>query len=559
MLKELIAEKIRLDSAKVELATEKIKNATIQHMDSLYNSLTGLGGSNDKGASAKPNTGLLPLTELELRYLYRNNGYAKKIVDLPAEYATSKGWIVKDESDEYDPMQDEDRRLRIKSRVRQACINAGIDGGGFIFIAAEEAGIQDLSQPLLPQNIIRILNLVVLDAQEVSGNIIDTNINSPNFRMPKYWNISPQSGGVTSGIRPGQPVHWTRMLYFPGDILPPSEKRTLRRNDIDSSALQVVWDQVRNKSSVDQGAAILAQDFRLTLMRIGDLQARSASEQAANFNARMRLIAKGQSLLNMVLVSQDETMEVQSQSVSGFRDLDEQSRYGLQSVTRIPATLMFGEAPRGLNTDGDSSWRLWKNEVHFFQDEKIRDPLSRYYRFIYAQKAGPFAGNIPKSWTIEFNTLDEPTPSEESTIRKTNAETDNIYLQMGVITEENIIVGRFGNSPGFGAIQPIDPNEVATGLPLPTQEQVAEQEVVDSTPEGLIQARALAAQMTEHGVERCSHGRPNRCPICGIAREFKLVIGPDGKPETDAEGKKIWGIAWRAIGDKQKEELTPEV
>lgn len=50
---------------------------------------------------------------------------------------------------------------------------------------------------------------------------------------------------------------------------------------------------------------------------------------------------------------------------------------------------------------------------------------------------------------------------------------------------------------------------------------------------------ALAAKMTQYGVERCEHGRANRCWLCGIERVRDFEQGPNG-PQ--------WRIAWRPIG-----------
>lgn len=49
---------------------------------------------------------------------------------------------------------------------------------------------------------------------------------------------------------------------------------------------------------------------------------------------------------------------------------------------------------------------------------------------------------------------------------------------------------------------------------------------------------ALAEKMTALGVERCEHGRSNRCPLCGVerVRDVEMV---DGQPQ--------WIIAWKPI------------
>lgn len=50
----------------------------------------------------------------------------------------------------------------------------------------------------------------------------------------------------------------------------------------------------------------------------------------------------------------------------------------------------------------------------------------------------------------------------------------------------------------------------------------------------------LAQKMTDLGIDRCQHGRQNRCPLCGIERDRDVSMGADGTPQ--------WSVAWKPIG-----------
>lgn len=51
---------------------------------------------------------------------------------------------------------------------------------------------------------------------------------------------------------------------------------------------------------------------------------------------------------------------------------------------------------------------------------------------------------------------------------------------------------------------------------------------------------SLAVKMSEAGVERCEHGRVNRCWMCGIERVRDFELDDGGAP--------LWRVAWRPIG-----------
>lgn len=79
------------------------------------------------------------------------------------------------------------------------------------------------------------------------------------------------------------------------------------------------------------------------------------------------------------------------------------------------------------------------------------------------------------------------------------------------------------------------------GLPAPGaasgEAAVSENQPSENSP---TEAARLAQEMTEHSVERCPHGNPNRCWICGIERVHSVVPGLDGQPHG-------WSFAWKPI------------
>ncbi len=60
----------------------------------------------------------------------------------------------------------------------------------------------------------------------------------------------------------------------------------------------------------------------------------------------------------------------------------------------------------------------------------------------------------------------------------------------------------------------------------------------DPDLDGVDDIAALAAKMTELGIERCQHGKPNRCQICGVERKRDVEM-VNGEPQ--------WVVAWKPI------------
>ncbi len=93
-------------------------------------------------------------------------------------------------------------------------------------------------------------------------------------------------------------------------------------------------------------------------------------------------------------------------------------------------------------------------------------------------------------------------------------------------------------TPPAGALPPGSPPPPALppGAP-PGSDPAAQMSDAEVDP-----AATLAAKMTELALERCSHGRTNRCPLCGIERVYDVEL-VDGAPQ--------WQIAWRPIPSGQ--------
>lgn len=118
-----------------------------------------------------------------------------------------------------------------------------------------------------------------------------------------------------------------------------------------------------------------------------------------------------------------------------------------------------------------------------------------------------------------LGTLDAPDPRDDLTL----AEMDALAHPNG------------GGAPPGGNRGDVNENAPAGAAPIAAVEESVEPPTDES-------AAALAQAMTDHvpPVTRCEHGRPNRCPACGVERERVLVPGTNG-------GEATWGVKWRPI------------
>jgi phage-related protein (TIGR01555 family) len=461
----------RLDSGPMEPpilpppAGPSLLERVSRRTDSIVNALTGLGGWGDKGAAARPNPYWTPLTEAELTTLYRRNGYARRFVDIVPAETTRSGWKVVDDTKNPELMKEENERLQVQATIAKAYSSARLRGGALILMVTEDDippafRLQPgswLAQPLDVRRVKRLLNLVVIHRREANVAEFEGDIRvTGQFRAPKLWSINPTA--AITGLVGSNLVHASRVLYVPGAELP--DDLRYENQGWDDSVLEAVWDQIRQKTSVDQGGGVLVQEMRTNVLKVQGLAALKTGDQAELYQTRMKLMAQSLGLMNMVIVGEEEEFDSRAASLTGYKDLDTAAKEALAAVTGIPLATLFGEAPGGLNADGESHRATWNQAVAACQERFLRPILTTLYRVMYAQKEGPARGSIPKSWKVEFCPLEEPTRKQIADHRKTVAETDQILIDSGVVSPEHVARSRYGEDGWQDELLPISDEEI---------------------------------------------------------------------------------------------------
>lgn len=457
--------------------------------DSLLNDLTQLGGPYDKGARARPNPNVQLLTRQELEVLYVLNHWAQRAVNQLPLSATRRGWEVEDESEETRLLESEERRLQIRARFREADLSARLYRRAAILIVTPERGA-DLRQPLPPDYAGGITNLVVLDDAEINPSTWDGDPASPTYRQPETWFITPYSAAATSALSGGTVVHASRLIVFHGGVWP--EVMLRDRSWQGYSVLQTAWDAIRNKTSVGQSGAVIAQELSESVFRIKGLMDTATGAQASGLASRLKSTLRMKGVLGALFLDAEDSYEVAGRSATGYVDIDEGAARDLCAALDMPAVLLFGEAPAGFNTDGESWRRKWSAQVLDHQELVYRPGLERVYQLLVNASK-----ERPERWRLEFLPVEQPTEAEEAAHRKLVADTDAIYLDRGVLSPEHVARSRFSGAGWSDTILPVGPEETAEGLAeaVPTTPQM------DSTdPSMLAPWVRLDAEISSEGV-----------------------------------------------------------
>ena len=439
--------------------TSKILDHRGKHLrvvsDGWENPLTGHRTSRDKttGTRIQP---VAPSTDRQsLEDIYHGDDLGARIVDELVGDMLRK-WIrlnvsMSDNSDADENVEaasemiDALDSLCARAKIKEAMTWAQVFGGSVVFIGADDGGgdnIEDMAQPLRENAIRSIKFLDVYDRWDVDIESEYTDPMSEKFGQPETYRLR-NSGSVRGQANlPELLIHETRTIRFDGVRV--NRRRLLRNNGwhdpVYTRISQVLADFGLSWSS----ASHLLADFAPMVFTSPGLAASLAMDGPGVILDRMTQMDMCRSTVRMIPVDEGEMLERKSTPLSGMPDLLSLFILRMCAAARMPVTKLFGQSPSGLNTTAEGDLSFWYDRVESQQDADLRKQLEYLIRLLWLAKDGPTSGVEPESWALDFEKLWQLSQLEEVQARKTQAETDQIYIDNGVLMTDEVARSRFG-------------------------------------------------------------------------------------------------------------------
>lgn len=418
------------------LLGSKIKKSV---QDGWENIFTGLGTGKDKrtGNTVTRNKGWQRTFEL----LHDNDDIAKKIVNEIPNRATAK-WIdhkVGQEEggiDTANKMVDEFDRLQVKKKFRQGMAWGRLYGGAGIYISVDDG--LDPSEPLNLNRIVKINSLTVLHRYELQRQELETDIDSPNFGLPRSYTIS----GRTAHDVPT--VHHSRIIRFDGS---PLSEQEFKNNDYwHDSVLNSLQQIIADYNGAYSGIAHAMTDFDVSILKLNNLADILGADDDDLVTSRLKLMNLSKSILGSILIdAENESFDTMSRQFTNVDKVLDKMDQRLVQATDMPHTVILGEGSTGnLSGSGESENNNMNTLIANEQEDKLKCPIDYISEIIQAAKQGPTSGKMLKTHTWTFNPLSEPSEKEVAETRKLVAETDAIYITNAVLSSDEVATSRFG-------------------------------------------------------------------------------------------------------------------
>jgi phage-related protein (TIGR01555 family) len=431
--------------------------------DAWVNVNTGAGTSRDKARSAQFCSTWV-LADDEITALYNEDDVAATIVDLPIDEMFRRGFHIRNKGGDADvvALRKAADKVFLFEKVIKGAKWGRAYGGGVVFVAWNDG--QNPALPLNPDRIDKknpILYVKDFDRRFAVVNDRDNDPLSPTFGDALTFSV---------GLGNKVIVHASRCIRFEGAQVDEYTRYSLL--GWTTSVLQRPYVALQQFSQAYLSIGNLITDASQGVFKLKNLiQLMSTQTGAATVIRRMQSIDTTRSSSRAIVLDADgEDFEREATPLHGIPELLEAFQRRLSTATRIPVTLLMGEAPAGLQATGDS-------DIRFFYDSISRQQPHMGRKMM--QALGPLAtclGIDPESLDIEWLPLWELTDAERATTDLANAQRDVALITAGVWEPEQVALSR------------------ASGITTTTDTEVDTEHLQSVLAENLAHAKALGAQ-----------------------------------------------------------------
>lgn len=378
----------------------------------------------------------------EAEHLYASDDIAASIVDAIPDDMVKEGitWKIQNDKDGKitKALCDEYDRLCVWERINWAMKLSRIHGGACILIVADDGG--DFSDPLRIERVRKITCLRVIDrwSLHIMPTDIDSDIESPNFGKPIYYSYnSSDAPGLGSEY---SRIHHSRIIRFDGVQLP--NDLFINNGYWHDSVFGKTFKPIANYGTANGSICTTIAEINQPVYKLAGMTEAISQDESELVINKLNFTNLMRSSLRAIVLDKEDEFDFKQVAVAGVADLFNIVKERLVAASGIPHTRLMGESPgASLGESGGSQLRDYYDSVAKKQALILRDPLDRLTRLIFKQTK--LSVQEPEEWTYEFNPLYIEPQSSIIQTRYTQAQIDQIYVNMGVYDSVEVASSRF--------------------------------------------------------------------------------------------------------------------
>lgn len=394
-------------------AIAKMAQNAVNVVDGAYvNFVSNLNTGRDKASHGQfLRDGIIPDFELESIY---QDWLAKRIINRPVSDSLRAGWYFSGLNDEeLTKLNNACTRIELVPRVIRLLILTRLYGRAYMVIGVNDGKslIDELDVSQLRTD--GLLFLTVLKKSQVE--IDDKDLLKPEeaaglMNQPRYYKMKRAAGGY-------ERIHHSRIIC-------------MRNGEEEEPVFQAIKGALRNYAGTNAGAASLVHEAKVDVIRVPDLMS-TIVNQGKELFARFQSAALLKGINGMLVIDEKEGYESKSYTFGGLPELMREFAIQTSGAADIPYTVLFGQAPAGMNSTGEHDTRNYYDRIATDQAWILRPLLNKLFSLICQSTFG----GLPKNFSFSFNPLWQLDPKIRAELEKANSDRDKTYIELGVLTE----------------------------------------------------------------------------------------------------------------------------
>lgn len=341
-----------------------------QIRDGLQSIVANLGTTRDKAATLTYEEPMLD--DEQVMNAYRGSWLAQNIIDIPADDSTREWRDWKADAGQIEAIEGEEKRLGLQGKVREARRLARLWGGAAIYISVKG---QDPAEPFDPATVRKggIDQLTVFTRHDLMPTEIETDPMSEWYGKPRAYMISNATGNLIN-VR----IHPSRLAIFYGKTVP------LRGNTVSfnrfwgDSVLLAVMNAVKHAEGTAANIASLIFEAKIDVISIEGLMQRANEPQfQKTIQERFSLATTAKGNNGTLILDKGEDYQQKTMNFATLPDILNTFMQVVAGAARIPATVLLGTAPQGMNATGVGDYRNHLDRIKTEQDLDMSPAMKR--------------------------------------------------------------------------------------------------------------------------------------------------------------------------------------
>ena len=373
----------------------------------------------------------------KLNAMYRSHWVVRNIISAIPDDMLKNGFdIVSDITpDQRDRVEGCMRRTGLIERIREGLYWGRLYGGaiGVIIIDGQDDKLEeplDLDE-VMPDSFKGLLIVDRWTGVNPESELI-TNINSPEFGLPKYYDITLSESRVENTMR----IHYSRVVRFLGAKLPYMEM--LAENYVGMSELEQVFDELNKRDNVSWNIACLTfmaniRVFKMEGMeQIFGLGGEKAVEDLYRTVEGMNAIMNNNALQ---IIGSNDAYESHQFAFGGLGDIYDRFMMDVSGACGIPVTKLFGRSPAGMNATGESDMQNYYDLIEKEQETRLRPVLDKLLPIIFTSELGA----VPNDLDYNFNPVRRANEAEKQDLGSQQTTAVTQAFTAGLISQKTAL------------------------------------------------------------------------------------------------------------------------